>query len=280
MAVTFDDGYADNLHNAKPALEAAGIPATFFVALGYVTSQREFWWDELEKILLEPRPLPEVLELSVEGQVHRWELGTGPPGGDDARAGWHVLDVSEPTPRQRAYRQLHQLIRPLGIPERNEVLGSLRAWADVASSTRPTHRPLSLSEVAELAQSDVLSVGAHTVNHPVLADQPFSEQEYEIVRSKSTLEDVTPVESFSYPYGGRSDYTAESVSIVEKAGFKLACATVPATVSRRSRRYELPRLLVRDWDGDEFLRRLRALFGGDGGEHRRFHTHRRRRGRR
>ncbi len=51
VVITFDDGYADNLHNAKPILQRYGKPATIFVASGYVGNTREFWWDELERIV-------------------------------------------------------------------------------------------------------------------------------------------------------------------------------------------------------------------------------------
>jgi peptidoglycan/xylan/chitin deacetylase (PgdA/CDA1 family) len=49
--LTFDDGYADNLHAAGPLLKRFGIPCTFFIATGYVDSAREFWWDELEQLV-------------------------------------------------------------------------------------------------------------------------------------------------------------------------------------------------------------------------------------
>ena len=48
VALTFDDGYRDNLLVAKPLLEEHGLPATVFVTTGYVGSSRDFWWDELE----------------------------------------------------------------------------------------------------------------------------------------------------------------------------------------------------------------------------------------
>jgi peptidoglycan/xylan/chitin deacetylase (PgdA/CDA1 family) len=50
FAVTFDDGYADNLHLAKPILEKHGVPATVFVTSGFVGGEREFWWDEIEAL--------------------------------------------------------------------------------------------------------------------------------------------------------------------------------------------------------------------------------------
>src|SRR5690606_36408110 len=54
VAITFDDGYRDNLYAAKPLLERHEIPATVFIATGYTGREREFWWDELEALLLEP----------------------------------------------------------------------------------------------------------------------------------------------------------------------------------------------------------------------------------
>jgi peptidoglycan/xylan/chitin deacetylase (PgdA/CDA1 family) len=58
VVVTFDDGYADNLYEAKPLLEHYGIPGTFFVVTGYLAQQaeraHEFWWDELERVVMQP----------------------------------------------------------------------------------------------------------------------------------------------------------------------------------------------------------------------------------
>lgn len=58
VAITFDDGYADNLLQAKPILERHNIPATVFVITGTLGNSDEFWWDALERLLLQPGACP------------------------------------------------------------------------------------------------------------------------------------------------------------------------------------------------------------------------------
>ena len=75
LVVTFDDGYADNLYNAKPLLERYEIPATIFLTSGCIGQNREFWWDELDRMLLQPKTLPRALHLNIDGTTHDWDLG-------------------------------------------------------------------------------------------------------------------------------------------------------------------------------------------------------------
>src|SRR5947209_14606396 len=75
IIVTFDDGYADNLYNAKPLLERYDVPATTLIATGYMGCDREFWWDELERLFLQLGKLSETLCLNVNGSSYQWELG-------------------------------------------------------------------------------------------------------------------------------------------------------------------------------------------------------------
>jgi peptidoglycan/xylan/chitin deacetylase (PgdA/CDA1 family) len=70
LVVTFDDGYADNLSHATPLLERYGVPATVFVVSGVVGPPREFWWDTLARLVLQPSSLPHHLRITVAGQVH------------------------------------------------------------------------------------------------------------------------------------------------------------------------------------------------------------------
>ena len=267
VAVTFDDGYADNLYAGKPLLERFDVPATVFVTSGYIGEQHEFWWDELDRLLLQPGTLPDILHLSINGSVHRWELSQEAHYGEETywryRA-WSVLEEGDLGVRQRLYRSLCGLLRPLPGKERREVLGQLRSWADIDPAGRQTHRTLTPAEVMHLGAGDLIEVGAHTVSHPVLSILSPSAQRAEIEGSKRHLEDIVghPVAAFAYPYGSRSDYTAETVTIVKDAGFACACSNFSDVVWRGSDRFQLPRVLVRDWDGDEFASQLERWFRG------------------
>jgi peptidoglycan/xylan/chitin deacetylase (PgdA/CDA1 family) len=266
VAVTFDDGYADNLRNAKPLLERYDMPATVFVTAGYVEADgREFWWDELERLLLHPGILPKTLRLSHIRGLDQCELGEAYHYSEDAyrrHRGWNLLEKDDPGPRQRLYRFLCQSLRPLSERERREALDELLAWAGAEPLGRPIHRALSPDEVFRFAEGGLIEIGAHTVSHSVLSAIPATAQRDEIQKSKAYLERILgrQVTGFSYPYGARTDYTRETVAIVRESGFAYACSNFADLVWRGTDCFQLPRFLVRDWDGDSFTRWIRRAF--------------------
>lgn len=267
VAVTFDDGYADNLLKAKPLLESYRIPATVFVASGCLGTSEEFWWDELDRLLLQPSTLPPRLHLRIHGVEHAYELGSHSSySGDDGlrHRSWNVLQNETPTVRHRIYRDLCLALRPLSQRERSAVLDDLRAWAGKDRHGRHSHRCLRPTEVTELGSSDLIEVGAHSVSHPVLGTLDIAEQQTEIHDSRTSLEALVgkPVESFAYPFGTTADYTNQTVTLVRHAGFRRACSNFPAVTTRRSDPYQLPRCIVRNWDCGTFVRMLDRWFAG------------------
>lgn len=121
---------------------------------------------------------------------------------------------------------------------------------------------MTATELIALTTDGLVEVGAHTMTHSVLSQQSMEAQRSEIEASKHALEDVvgSPVPSFSYPFGGRDHYSAATVSLVRAAGFSRACSNFPGLVYLGTDSYQLPRLLVRDWSGEEFARRLSSAF--------------------
>jgi peptidoglycan/xylan/chitin deacetylase (PgdA/CDA1 family) len=261
VVVTFDDGYADNLHQARPLLEKHDVPATVFAVAGEVTETHEFWWDDLARILLETPSLPELLELTIAARTYTWRLDPAASSNTDNRSssqGWHVLRHTDPSPRHGAYRQIAALLRPLDGSAGRQVLTKLATWAGSGTLGRPQYARLGAASMQALACTELIEVGAHTLTHPVLAALPIEMQRAEIFGSKQCLENILgqPVTSFSYPFGGRADYTAETVRLVREAGFACACSNFPGWIQPVTDPFQLPRFLVRDWDGDEFARRL------------------------
>jgi peptidoglycan/xylan/chitin deacetylase (PgdA/CDA1 family) len=262
IAVTFDDGYADNLHSAKPLLERCDIPATVFVVSGHVGKEREFWWSELERLLLQPGTLPASLSLRINGKVSEWELGESARYGDDEyrrHRHWRP-GLPAPTRRHALYYSLWSMLGAFPKDEKRHVLDQLLAWSGLERVCRPAHRALSVAELLALHRGNSIEIGAHTVTHPFLSGLPEAFQRDEIRRSKSALEGMlgSPVTSFAYPHG---DYTAGTVTAVREAGFECACSSTVESVRRGADRFRLPRVAVPDCDGEEFARRLSEWFG-------------------
>lgn len=259
--ITFDDGYVDNLHVVSPLLERYGIPATMFIIAGAVGRRTEFWWDELGRILLQPGRLPATLHINAGGAVHEWALGSEcdyPAATAAAHRGWRGREAP-PTKRHALYLALCELIWPLSMSEQEWLLGQLREWAGVSLGMRPERRFLTIDELAALAAGGLIEIGAHSVTHASLPELSPGLRQNEIRRSKILLEDYIgcPVNAFAYPYG---KYDKATVAAVRGASFVYACTAEGNTVRRDADLYRLPRFEMRDWDGDEFERRLSKQF--------------------
>lgn len=240
-SVTFDDGYADFVHTARPILREHGIPTTLFVTTGTLAADAEFWWDELERIVLAPTAVPDTLWVEIGSHPFSWSFATD---GD----------------RRALYHALHQRVGRLGGERRARVLAALRDWAGVPAACRATHRPLAEAEVAAVAADPGVTIGAHTVSHSYLGALPLAEQHHEIHASRRTLEVITgrPVVDFSYPHG---DHEPETVTCVRQAGFRLACGSACAPVASGVDPFDLPRVEVPNFGRDAFVRWLDEWVG-------------------
>jgi len=240
VVLTFDDGYADNFWNAKPLLEQYRIPATVFVTSGSLDRSTEFWWDDLERVLLQEGKLPKRLQLRIQGRSYEWP----------------TISFDE---RKLSYMAIHQLLQPLRDSERDPVISELFAWADVAPMGRSDYRSLTTDELIQLEQSEFVDIGAHTVSHSFLSVMTEVEQHDEIAGSRNKLEEIIGrhVDTFSYPYGNLS---SNAVNIVEAAGFKGALTIDANPVEVGANPFQLGRFGIGDWDSEEFKHHLDEFF--------------------
>ena len=256
VAVTFDDGYANILHEAEPILSAHSIPATLFVVSRPLVTAAEYWWDELAGLLLQPGPLPSRLELG--GPDLAIELDTEPAalyGHGDWQHDHAYRDGEGPaSPRMELYRTLWGRLAPLEDADRQRCLAELARWAGRPRPSRETHRSLTVDELRALDGGPV-EIGGHTVTHPLLPGVEPDRLREEIEGNKRCLESLLDHEmaAFSYPFGANDQ---AAVDAVERAGYRLAVTGRPDTVAAGDDRLRIGRFDVKNWTGAEFERRF------------------------
>lgn len=259
VVLTFDDGYADNLLSAKPILDRWELPATFFVVSGYLGQPREYWWDELSRLFLEPGRLPGTLSIRLDREILSRELGESATyTEEDCRRhrAWRANGGHEPTPRHAIVRAIDERLYKLPETEKRRVLDELFMWANASRAGRPDNRTLAPRELAAAEDGGLVEIGAHSATHPVLPALPPAAQRDEIHRCKARLEEILghAVPNFCYPHGAHS---AETVDFVRSAGFASACTVISRPVGAGVDPFQLPRIQARDWDGDQFAKHLR-----------------------
>ncbi len=220
VAITFDDGYADNATVAAPVLAELGLPATVFVATGYLNNGR-MWNDTVIETVRQIR----------DSHVEIGALGPLPLGSDSERLA--------------AISALLTHFKHLPFDERDR---QVKALAETVNDDLAGSLMMTDSQVASLANSGI-AVGAHTVRHPILANLSESESVDEINASKSVLEQLTgnEVSLFAYPNGRPDrDYRRADVRAVKQAGFKAAVSTSWGSAGEECDLFQLPR--IGPWD--------------------------------
>ena len=226
LAITFDDGYADNHEIALPVLQAHGLCATFFVATGFLDGGR-MWNDSVIESL---RRCPGTsLDLAALGL-----------------AGIERVDLSTPDSRRHAIERLLAVIKYLTPEERRSAVDRI---ADRAGVPLPDDLMMRTDQVRALRAAG-MQIGAHTVSHPILARLDDRAARDEIATSRAQLEAMLGerVALFAYPNGrpGR-DFGPRDVALARELGFSAAVTTAPgAAGAHTADRHRLPRFTP--WD--------------------------------
>ena len=261
VVITFDDGYIDNFVNAKPLLEQYQIPATIFLASGYIGSDREFWWDELERIFLSPGELPATLTLKINDRVYNWDLSqvTEYTESDYERERHLSAWQGQKGSRHAIFYSVWETLQPLPNQPQKLALDDIIKWSKRSPTARPDYRPMNREEAQKLISGGLIEVGAHTVNHPCLSAHGETYQQQEISQSKTTIEKLLgrTITTFAYPFGA---YNQATVPLVENLGFTCACSTEPSPVWWKCDPYQLPRFGVENWSGEQFHQQLLKWF--------------------
>jgi peptidoglycan/xylan/chitin deacetylase (PgdA/CDA1 family) len=228
MAITFDDGYADNRTVALPILNRHGLSATFFIATGYLDGGR--MWNDT------------IIEAIRGSKARRLEL-------DNIKAfegsGSQFLAIGSILEKRAAIQVILGRIKYLSSSER-EAAG--RSIAEQSGIDLPDNLMMTTQQVVQMRRAG-MSIGAHSISHPILARLAPAEVRREISGSKEFLECILEeeVSLFAYPNGKPDvDFQMKDAVIVKELGFKAAVSTACGTAETNSDLMQLPRFTP--WD--------------------------------
>lgn len=239
VAITFDDGYADNYTVALPILKKHGMSASFFIAAGFLDGGRMF----------------NDTIINVVRQFDGNEL--------DLRAlGLGRFETRTITQRRKAIDALLPAFKYLPLEERAHRISILQEQVDLPL---PDDLMMTTEQVREL-RSEGMTIGGHTCTHPILSQLDDESAFHEIGAGKEALERILaePISVFAYPNGvpGR-DFLPQHVAMVRELGFSAAFTTSAGVARHGSDIYQLPRFTP--WDrtplrfGLRMVNNLRSL---------------------
>lgn len=231
-AITFDDGYLDNADIALPVLLRHRMSATFFVASAYLSGG--LMWND------------RIIESVRRAAGDSLDLGS---------AGLGVYDIASPAARRATISTLLDTLRYLPFETRDEKVERI---VRCIGTKLPTKLMMDVSDLQRLHRAG-MEIGAHTVNHPILARLDTATARAEIAASKRHLEEIIgePVTLFAYPNGRPGqDYLAEHAAMVRELGFSCAVSTAWGAAHAQSDLYQLPRFTPWDTSPRRFALRL------------------------
>lgn len=230
--ITFDDGYADNAEIALPILQRHALPATFFIASGFLDGGR-MWNDTvIESIKLAQGPILDLGQIGLERY----------PVGDDKQRRSTIFLLL------KALKYLPQAQRDAQVQKISEVV----------DGTLPENLMMT-SEQLKTLHSAGMEIGGHTVTHPILARLNPETAQSEMAEGRQFLQELlrVPINLFAYPNGKpKEDYQAEHVAMAKSIGFKAAVSTAWGTASAASDYFQLPRFTPWDKTPTRFAMRL------------------------
>ena len=241
LCLTFDDGYRDNLEHALPVLVRHRVPATMFLTPGFIERTAPLWWLDLEDVVRRAG----TIEVD-------WGEGTRVLSCADDRCADDRLPDAVLRPSRRAEQRLR------------EVIAKLAKVHGVDSASIAAAQCLDWAGVGALAAEPLITIGAHTMTHPMLAHHDVATVCHELEQSRRVLSErlERAVRHVAYPVGDAGSAGRREFLVAQELGFQIGVTTRPGMLfpDHLDHPLALPRLSLNGYH--QGARQLDALLTG------------------
>lgn len=226
--ITFDDGHHSFFDNSLPVLEELGVPATIFVSPSIILERKNFWFQEVAGLDAEIFMDDLAYFLQVDGTLLKQ---------------FSVFAILKSLPIRTILKAIDQHLHRRGLSYREP-------------------QNMSVEELLEVDRSDLVTIGAHTMNHPILRNETDESARYEIEASVAGLSDIlgNQVRYFAYPNGiPEWDFGQREMNFLQNCGVQLSFSTEKKGFLPADHPMAIPRYVF-EWGGKNLVR-TKLLFG-------------------
>lgn len=219
VALTFDDGYRDNLDLAIPMLEEYELPATFFLVPDFLSGNLTPWWEHLGWAM------QNTTRTTVRFEDADLALTPDAAGQTYAR----ICETVKRRTQAERLAAIDELVSELAPTGTCDMSGLMLDWDGAAAMARRG-----------------FAIGSHSMDHCILANEPGDAQRVNLSTSRTLLADTldTDVRLLAYPNGTDLDFTADTIGASTSAGFEHAVTTIDGWNEPSAAPYELRRFVV------------------------------------
>jgi peptidoglycan/xylan/chitin deacetylase (PgdA/CDA1 family) len=242
VAMTIDDGYRDTLQWAYPLLKRYQAPFTVYIPASFPDRLGELWWLALEAVVARNQRI----RLLIDGKEQSFECATVPD-------------------KRHLFEELYGWVRSFKTEEElRHVVRDLAGRYHVDIAAFCDELCMNWDELNTLAADPLVTIGAHTVNHVMLAKVSEKSARSEMEMSRAVIEASLGVrpEHVSYPVGDPTSAGPREFRIAAELGFKTGVTTRPGVLfpEHRDHLLALPRISL---NGEhQQLRYVRVLMSG------------------
>ena len=240
ICITFDDRYDDCYKNVLPIIDELNIPITIFISTKCIDTLNEDWCNEISYLILQGFNYP----FSFVYQDNDYNI---------------TFKTKTIEQRKSFHKQIEKIMMCCNQQTRTKLLNKIRKWSECChDNKRNNFHMLNKKQIQILSKNKLVTIGAHTVNHPLLGSLSVDEQKKEINGSLMTLKNIIKqnVNAFAYPFGGRESYSLETIKILKKQGIDIAFTTTYKRKNKNFSLYEIPRVCINESNLNEFIEKI------------------------